>query len=69
MDRTILDSFGVLAAHDDTEALHTVVEHMVDTKTGYELITIAQTNEDGSIDCVCVTRADILRLQLQLKGH
>ena len=68
MDSTVLDTFQVMFA-DDEEALPTVVEHKMDTTTGYELITLTQTNADESIDCVCVTRADILRLQLQLKGH
>lgn len=68
MNSTELDSFCVLDSIGG-DALPTVVEHKMDSTTGYELITITQTNEDGSIDCVCLARADILRLQLQLKGH
>ena len=51
------------------DALDTVVVHHADITTGYELITITQTNEDGSTDVVCLTRDQLATLASQAKGH
>lgn len=58
----VLDAAGV-------DALDTVVVHHADITTGYELLTITQTNEDGSIDVVCLTRGQLAELASQMKGH
>lgn len=67
-DSTVLQHFGVLSSDNET-ALDTVVELHVDTCTNYELITITQTNEDGSDDVVCLGRHQLIGLLKQLKGH
>ena len=51
------------------DALDTLVVHHADITTGYELITITQTNEDGSTDVVCLTRDQLAALASQAKGH
>jgi hypothetical protein len=67
-DTTELASFQVLDI-SGTVVLPTVVQHHHDITTGYELITITQTNEDGSLDCVCMSRAQLAALAAQAKGH
>lgn len=65
---TTLAHFRVpYAAGED--ALDTLVVHHIDITTGYELITITQTNEDGSTDVVCLTRDQLAALASQSKGH
>lgn len=65
---TILADFEVLDASGEV-ALPTSVVHHMDTATHYELITISQTNEDGSIDTVCMSREQLASLASQAKGH
>ena len=65
---TVLAHFGVPDAENDV-VLDTQVVHHLDTLTGYELITIKQTNEDGSTDVVCLPSAELAALATQAKGH
>lgn len=65
---TVLVRFGVPDAENET-VLDTQVVHHLDTSTGYELITIAQVNEDGSTDVVCLPRAELAALATLVKGH
>lgn len=65
---TVLAHFGVPDAENEV-VLDTQVMHHLDTLTGYELITIAQMNEDGSTDVVCLPRAELAALATQAKGH
>lgn len=65
---TELQRFLVLDSEGEA-GLPTVVMHHYDVTTGYELITITQTNDDGSDDCVCLSRAQLAGLAAQAKGH
>lgn len=67
-DTTELAHFGVLDSLGEV-ALDTLVEHHIDTTTGYELITITQTNENGSNDVVLLSREQLASLAQQAKGH
>lgn len=60
--------FGVLDA-SGTIVLPTEVTHLYDSTIAYELICISQTNEDGDIDTVVLSREQFLSIQAQLKGH
>lgn len=60
--------FDVPDAMNDT-VLHTIVEHHIDTDTGYELISITQQNTDGPTDVVLLTRDQLAALAAQAKGH
>ena len=68
MSGTTLAQFGVLDA-SGTVALQTEVTHHFDNTTKYELIGISQTNEDGDVDTVVLSREQFLSIQAQLKGH
>ena len=68
MDSTTLAEFMVLDS-DGEGGCRTHVEHKVCPQTGYDLVTITQHNEDDSIDCVVLSRADLLSIQSQVKGH
>lgn len=65
---TVLARFGVPDASGES-VLDTEVVHHIGTVTKYELITITQTNEDGSTDVVCLTREQVTSLASQAKGH
>lgn len=67
-ETTELAHFNVLDASNVT-GLDTLVEHHYDTISGYELITITQTNEDGTHDTVCLSREQLASLAQQAKGH
>lgn len=65
---TVLAHFGVPDAAG-RDVLDTLVVHNIDITTGYELITITQTDEDESTDVVCLTRQQLAALASQMKGH
>lgn len=67
-ERTELANFLVVD-ESGTVQMPTVVNHHIDIVSGYELVTISQTNEDGDTDVVCLHREQFLAIQLQLKGH
>lgn len=67
-ETTRLQEFLVLDATGDS-SLPTAVYHHYDTLTGYELITITQTNDDDTNDVVCLSRAQLLGIISQVKGH
>ena len=67
-DTTRLQEFLVMDATGEG-SLPTAVDHHYDTVTGYELITITQTNDDGTNDVVCLSRAQIAGIISQVKGH
>jgi len=64
----VLDVFGVLDAGGNV-ALKTQADHHCDTVTGYDLVTITQTNEDGSSDMVCLHRHQLITLASKVKGN
>lgn len=64
----VLSKFNV-PSQDGSAVLATVVEHHVELPSGYELITITQTNDDGTIDCVCMHRHQLAALANMAKGH
>lgn len=68
MSGCAIAQFGVLDA-SGTVALQTEVTHHYDNATAYELICISQTNEDGAIDTVVLSREQFLSIQTQLKGQ
>ena len=68
MDSTTLAEFMVPDSGGEG-GCRTHVEHKVCTKTGYDLVIITQHNEGGSIECVVLSRADLLSIQSQVKGH
>lgn len=67
-ERTELASFNVVD-ESGTVTMPTVVCHHIDIVSGYELVTLSQTNEDGDTDVVCLHREQFLAIQHQLKGH
>lgn len=54
---------------DGENGLDTVVHSHMDTCSGYHLITITQHNDDGTEDCVCLSREQLASLAAQAKGH
>ena len=68
MSDCTIAQFGVLDA-SGTVALPTEVTHHYDSTTAYEFICISQTNEDGYIDTVVLSREQFLSILAQLKGH
>lgn len=65
---TRLQEFLVLDAAGES-SLPTAVDHHYDTTTGYELITITQTNDNDTTDVVCLSRAQLAGIVSQAKGH
>lgn len=64
----VLAHFGVPDVENEV-VLDTQVVHHFDSCTGFDLITLTQTNEDGSTDVVCITREQLAALASQAKGH